>query len=81
MTREEIYRAAIENFRTAFPKADAFKVIASRLYMSEKNLRAKVAGERHFTVGEEEQFFIACFYPQGFQHKINFLFQPEGKKS
>lgn len=77
ITRESIYKAAIENYRRSFPSLDAYEVIASRLFITPKNLRAKIAGERHFTVHEEEQFFAVCFYPQGFALKANFVFHPE----
>jgi len=77
MTREEIFSAAVDNYRDAFKNRDAYEVLASRLCMAPKTLRAKVAGERHFTVHELELFFHACYFPQGFQMLCDFVFHPD----
>lgn len=79
MVREDVFRAALENYRQAFPKLDAYHVLSSRLCMSEKTLRAKVAGERSFTLHEVEQLFLACFFPQGYELLKNFVFHPDPK--
>ena len=83
LTREDIYRASIEHYRGMYPKLDAYEIIASRLSMTPKSLYAKVSGERHFTVLEEEQFFSMCNFPDGFDMKRDFVFHPtnpRGKK-
>jgi hypothetical protein len=80
LTREEIYKAAIAHYRSAFPTLDAYEVIASRMYITPKNLRAKVAGERHFSVHEEEMLFAVCLFPEGFNLKCNFVFHPKNSK-
>jgi hypothetical protein len=66
MTRADIYLEAISNFKGNFPELNPYREIADRLFMAEQTLRAKIHGDRSFTIPEEEMFFRVCNYPKAY---------------
>jgi len=55
MTRQDIYKKAIENYSKSFPQFKAIYTISSLIFISPKKLYSILEGERSFSLKEEER--------------------------
>jgi hypothetical protein len=74
MTRQDIYKKAIENYSRSFPQFKAVYTISSLIFVSPKKLYSILEGERNFSLEEEENFFRVCMFPEGLVLKQRLIF-------
>jgi hypothetical protein len=74
-SRGQVYKMAVEKFRTNNPQYDAVTIIAGRLGMGVKMLYAVMEGIRSFSVVQQDMLFRECGFPEGYDYlkKINFI--------
>ena len=72
--REQVYRLAVERFRSNNPQYDAITMLSTRIGIGVKMLYAVLSGNRNLSVVQQDQLFRECNFPEAYEmlRTINF---------